>query len=328
MGIHVCNGKVVKILDCFITGGAGFIGSHLTHRLLQKGHRVTILDNFSTTSPERLAESGAYLIQGSVLDKDLVFSLAEKCDYIIHLAAVVGVRQVLKKGRECLRVSYFGTENILEAAVNFDKEIFVASSSAIYGKIQEPLVTENSDCILGNTKKSSWLYSIGKLVEEHLALAYFRELNAKVKIGRFFNVIGPYQSGAYGMVVPTFISRALKGKPLPVYGDGNQTRTFVYIEDALDGLEIILDKGGYGDIYNIGGTEEISILSLAELIKSLTDSNSPIELIPYEKAFDELFEETKRRAPDISLLKKLGYQSKYSLVEALSKIITHHKWEV
>ena len=312
-------------MDYLITGGAGFIGSHLTLRLLQKGHQITILDNFSTGSPKRLTESGAYLIQGSVLDKDLVFSLVEKCDYIIHLAAIVGVRYALKKGRECLRVSYLGTENILDAAVRFDKDVFAASSSAIYGKIQEPSVTEDSDCVLGNTKKSSWLYSIGKLVEEHLVLAYFRESNAKVKIGRFFNVIGSHQSGAYGMVVPTFISRALKGEPLPVYGDGTQTRTFVYIEDALDGLEIILDKGGYGDIYNIGGTEEISILSLAQLIKSLTDSNSPIELISYEKAFDELFEETKRRVPEITHLKKLGYQPKYSLVEAISKIITHHK---
>lgn len=313
-------------MDYFITGGAGFIGSHLTLRLLYKGHHITILDNFSTSgSPERLTALGAYLIQGSVLDKELVFSLAEKCDCIIHLAAVVGVRQALKKGRECLRVSYLGTENILDAAVRFDKEIFVASSSAIYGKILEPSVTENSDCLLGNTKRLSWLYSIGKLVEEHLALAYFRELNAKVKIGRFFNVIGPYQSGAYGMVVPTFISKALKDEPLPVYGDGTQTRTFVYIEDALDGLEIILGEDRYGDIYNIGGTEEISILSLAELIKSLTESNSPIELIPYEKAFDEFFEETKRRVPNITHLKKLGYKPEYSLVEALSEIITHYK---
>lgn len=312
-------------MEYLITGGAGFIGTNLTQRLLKQGHRVTVLDNFSTTSSERPKFSDAKIIKGDVLDRDLVFSLASSCNYIIHLAAVVGVRLAMTKGKEGLRTSYLGTENVLESAYKNNIGVFVASSSACYGKITHSPVSEDDDILLGPSQKSSWLYSVAKLAEEHLTLAYFRESDLNVKIGRFFNVIGPYQTGAYGMVVPRFIDYALNDKTIPVYGNGQQTRTFCYIEDILDGMELVIKKGKSGEIYNIGGTEEITILKLADKIRQLTCSNSPIELIPYEKAFHKDFEETLQRIPDITKLQDLGYSPKYSLNEALKKIIEYRK---
>lgn len=308
-----------------ITGGAGFIGTHLTQRLLSKGHTVTVLDNLSTGRTDRLEQSGARLVVGSVTDSSLVHSLSADCDYLIHLACVVGVRLAMEKGSETLRAGYVGTENVLEAATRFDKDIFIASSSAIYGKITRFPISEDDDSLLGATTKPSWLYSVAKLAEEHLSLAYYREQGTKIKIGRFFNVIGPYQTGSYGMVVPRFITKALAGEPLPVYEDGSQTRTFGYIEDVLDGTELVLEKGVTGVIYNIGGFEEISIFSLAKKIKALTGSSSAIEFIPFASAFGPDFEETARRIPDIGRLLQLGYTPRYSLDQALTEIIAYHR---
>lgn len=308
-----------------VTGGAGFIGTHLTQRLLREGHRVTILDNLSTGRADRFAGTTAQLIVGSVTDRELVFSLSSACDYIIHLACVVGVRLAMQKGYETLRFSYLGTENVLDAATEYKKGVFVASSSAIYGKITKLPVAEEDDSQIGACTKASWLYSVAKLVEEHLAMAYIREKGADVKIGRFFNVIGPYQTGSYGMVVPRLITKALQGEPLPVYQDGSQTRTFGYIEDVLDGVRLVLEKGASGDIYNIGGCEEISILSLAEKIIALTGSRSPIHFIPFTETFGPFFEETVRRVPDISKLRKLGYLPRYALDDALKEIIAYHR---
>ncbi|MDW7650441.1 MAG: GDP-mannose 4,6-dehydratase [Bacillota bacterium] len=308
-----------------ITGGAGFIGTHLTLRLLGRGHSVTILDNLSTGRADRLAETGARIVLGSVTDKELVTSLLQTADYCIHLACVVGVRLAISKGCEMLKFSYLGTENVLEAATTYGKGVFIASSSAIYGKIPSVPVSEEDDSLFGAGTKPSWLYSVGKLMEDHLALAYYRERGTEVKIGRFFNVIGPFQTGSYGMVVPTFVTKALKGEPLPVYENGLQTRTFGYIEDILDGLELVLGKGATGTPYNIGGCDEITIHALAEKIKALTQSTSPIEFIPYSSAFGVDFEETLRRVPDISRIRKLGYEPRYTLDDALEQIIAHHR---
>lgn len=314
-------------MDYLITGGAGFIGSHLTEYLLKKGNRVTVLDNFISGDPRnlpRIREKGAKIIKGSVLDKELVYSLADKCDKMIHLAAVVGVRLAMARGIETMRVSCLGTERVLEAAVACKKEVFIASSSAIYGKIRAVPVKEEDDVLLGSSNKESWLYSVGKMAEEHLALSYFREKGARIKIGRFFNVIGPYQVGTYGMVVPTFIKKALAGKPLPVYGDGSQTRTFAYIKDALRVVEIIMKRGRTGGVYNIGSTGEITILDLAQKIIVMTGSSSEIIMIPFQEAFGDRFEETARRVPDIRRLRDLGYSPRYCLNEALKEIIDFH----
>ncbi len=307
-----------------ITGGAGFIGTHLTKRLLREGNQVTILDNMSTGREDRLTGTKAKIVIGDVTKRNLVSSLAADCDYIIHLACVVGVRLAMDKGCETLRSSYLGTESVLLAADKHNKEALIASSSAVYGKIMRFPISEGDDSLLGASTKASWLYSVGKLMEEHLALAYFREWGTKIKIARFFNVIGPYQTGSYGMVVPSLISKALKGEPLPVYGDGLQTRTFCYIEDMLDGLKVVMEKGGLGEIYNIGGKNEISILELARKIKDLTRSSSDIKLISFLSAFGPNFEETSRRIPDITKLQNLGFSPKYSLDESLAMIISHY----
>lgn len=308
-----------------ITGGAGFIGSHLAAKLAKTNHTVTVLDNLSTGKPEHLSAIKVTLVNGDVLDKDVVFRLAKNCDCIIHLAAVVGVRLAMEKGADSLMVSVTGTGNVLEAALAFDKPVFIASSSAIYGKAIKVPVSENDDYLIGASTKASWLYSVGKLAEEHISLAYWREKGVMVKIGRFFNVIGPNQTGSYGMVVPRFVSAALKNEPLHVYGDGSHTRTFAYIDDALDGLLTVLRHGQYGSVYNIGGTGEVTIGHLAETVIALTGSSSTIKYIPFEKAFGPDFEETARRAPDISRLKELGFCPRFTLEEALKRIIEHHR---
>lgn len=326
--IHTMNKRADErgqSMHYLITGGAGFIGTHLTLRLLSNGHDITVLDNLSTDRSDYLAGSKARLVVGSVTDSELVNSLASECDTIIHLACVVGVRLAMAKGSETLRLSYVGTENVLEAATRFKMDVFVASSSAIFGKIARFPVAEEDDSLLGACTKPSWLYSVAKLMEEHLTLAYYRERGTKVKLVRFFNVIGPYQTGSYGMVVPTFIAKALTGEPLPVYENGLQTRTFGYIEDILDGVELVLAKGGWGEIYNIGGLEEVSIIELAKRVKALTGSTSDIEYIPFVQAFGPHFEETAKRVPDITRLRQLGYNPRYSLDEALQEIINHHR---
>jgi len=224
-------------LKYLITGGNGFIGSHLTLSLLKEGHDVTVLDNFFTSPEGRLSKTDAKVIKGSVNDESLIKGLIENCNYVIHLAAVVGVGLAMVNGIDGLRLSCQATDNILKYASSFDKDVLVTSSSAIYGKITSDSVSEEDDSIIGCSTKASWMYSIEKLAEEHMCLAYFREHNTRVKICRLFNVIGPNQSQYYGMVVPNFINCALKNEPLHVYGDGSHTRTFAYIDDVIDGFK-------------------------------------------------------------------------------------------
>ncbi len=308
-----------------ITGGNGFIGSHITIRLLSDGHAVTVLDNFSTSPEGRLDNTAANVVKGSVNDESLLKELIENCDYVIHLAAVVGVKLAMENGIDGLRLSCLGTDNILKYASIFDKDVLVTSSSAIYGKITSNTVSEDDDSLIGCSNKPSWMYSIEKLAEEHMCLAYYREHNTKVKICRLFNVIGPNQSKHYGMVVPNFISCALKNEPLHVYGDGTHTRTFAYIGDVINGLKTVMSIGKVGEVYNVGGTEEVSILELANRIITLTRSSSKIEFVPFSQVFGEKFEETRQRKPDIRKISSLGYNPKYSLEEALLKIIKEIK---
>ncbi len=308
-----------------VTGGAGFIGNHLARRLAARGETVTVLDDLSAGEAGRLAGSGVRLVRGDAADAGLVARLARRADRILHLAAVVGVRLAMADAGRALRVSFAATEAVLEAATRSGKEVFVASSSAIYGKTPVWPVREEDDCLLGSPDKACWAYSVGKLAEEQLAMAYHREAGTRVKIGRFFNVIGPHQSPGSHMVVPSFVAAAIRGLPLKVYGDGRQTRTFVYVEDALDGLERILERGTEGLAYNIGGTEEIEMLALARRVVALAGSASPIEVVPYGEVFSPGFEETARRVPDIGRLRALGYSPRYSLDEALRAIIGYHR---
>ncbi|MHC1721997.1 MAG: NAD-dependent epimerase/dehydratase family protein [Aminipila sp.] len=308
-----------------ITGGNGFIGSHLTLRLLSKGNEVTVLDNFKTSPPNRLINTDAKVVEGSVTNLELVEKLVLENDYVIHLAAIVGVRLAMENGIEGLKVSCIGTENILNCATKYNKKVLVASSSAIYGKISRNPVSEDTDSIVGCSSKPSWLYSIAKLAEEHFCLAYHRELGTDIKICRFFNAVGPNQSKHYGMVMPNFISNALQGQTLQIYGDGNQSRTFVYIEDLLDGMELVIEKGINGEVYNIGGTEEIKIMDLARKIINITKSDSDIEFVPFEKVFGSNYEETMQRRPDISKLRDLGYNPQYTLEKSITSLIKYLK---
>jgi UDP-glucose 4-epimerase len=306
-----------------ITGGNGFIGSHLTMRLLSQGHEVVVLDNFSTSPRSRLDNTGAVVIEGSVTDEKLVEQLVEGCDYVIHLAAVVGVRLSMAKGIEGLRVSCIGTDNVLKAVTKYHKKLLAASSSSVYGKITKVPVNETEDSLIGCSSKPCWLYSTAKLAEEHFCLAYHREMGTHIKICRFFNVIGPNQTKHYGMVIPNFVSNSLKNIPLQVYGTGMQTRTFGYIEDIIDGVLIVIEKGLEGEIYNIGGTEEIRIMDLASKVIKLAKSSSGIEMVPFEKIYGKNFEETIQRMPDITKIRGLGYSPKYSLDASILRIIDY-----
>lgn len=310
-------------MRALITGGAGFIGSHLARRLVDQGHQVTALDNLSTGSPERLASLPVKLIEGDIRDQDLVDRLADEADAIFHLAAVVGVPHAMAHRWDSLTTNMLGTYHLLTASRRRGGiPLFIASSSAIYGKLLKIPVLEEDDVHLGNTHVASWTYSYAKLAEEQLALAAWHEWSAPVKIGRYFNVIGPGQTGAYGMVVPRFVERALRSQPLPVYGDGTQTRTFADVEDVVDATMVIWERGQWGSVYNIGGNHEISILKLAMTVKRVAHSESEIQLIPYEQAMGPGFEEPVRRKPSTAKVEALGFVPRFSLQDTITRVVS------
>lgn len=303
-----------------VTGGAGFIGSHLVCRLAARGDRVRVLDDLSTGRAGDLARH-AEVVQGDVRDAGTVQRAVTGVDVVYHLAAVVGVRHALVNQLRSLTVNLAGTENVLAAAHAAGATVFLASSSAIYGKTDKAPIAEGDDVLLGNTDRPCWTYSYAKLTEELLARAWAAERGTHVKIGRFFNVIGPGQTGAYGMVVPRFVTAALLGDPLIVYGAGDHTRTYVDVRDALDGLDLVMEQGAWGEAYNIGGVAEVSVLDLAHRVLALTGSNSPIEFAAFTKVYGEGFEEIARRVPDISRLSSLGYKPRWSLDDTLQAVI-------
>ena len=308
-------------MNALVTGGAGFIGSHLAARLLANGHRVTVLDNLSTGNTKRISRLAVRFIEGDVRDYRMIRQALQDVDAIFHLAAVVGVPHAMTHQWDSLTTNILGTHNLLNAADAGQIPIFVASSSAIYGKVAQSPVSEEDDICLGNTHKPSWTYSYAKLAEEELALAAAHERSVCVKIGRYFNVIGPGQSAAYGMVVPRFIARALRGDPLPVYGNGTQTRTFADVEDVVNATLAMWNRAPWGSVYNIGGQQEITILELARKIIQLTHSTSEIHLIPYELAFGKGFEEPLRRRPSTAKIHTLGYTPRFSLDETIMRVV-------
>lgn len=314
-------------MDVVVTGGAGFIGSHLVRRLCAAGHAVTVLDDLSTGDLSRLAGLPVRFIHGDVRDREAVREAIRGADAIFHLAAVVGVPHAMSRQWDSLTTNILGTLNILQETRETKTPIVLASSSAIYGKITKVPVDEEAEVLLGNTHKSAWTYSYAKLAEEVLARAAAREWGARVKIVRYFNVIGPGQSGSYGMVVPRFVRSALRGEPLVVYGDGSQTRTFVDVEDALDATLLVWERGEWGAVYNVGGQQEIAILDLARRVIDLTGSRSPIQFVPYDRAFGPDFEETPRRKPSIARVMALGYTPKRSLDDTLRAVIASLRGE-
>ena len=310
-----------------ITGGAGFIGSHLCEILLEKGEKVIVLDNLSTGQFSNIAHlEGSpdfQVLIDDVCNENLTEHLIRKCDRVFHLAASVGVRLVIERPTECLTNNILGTDIVLRFACRYRKQVLIASTSEVYGKSDKPLFNEEDDRIMGPTSKSRWGYATSKAVDEFLALAYYEEKHLPVVIARLFNTVGPRQTGRYGMVIPNFVRQALKNEPITVFGDGTQTRCFAHVRDVAPALSGLLsDKSSFGKVFNIGSQEEISILDLAKRITQITASSSEIRIIPYDEAYSEGFEDMHRRVPDLSRIHQLlGYRPKYSLEDILRDVI-------
>ena len=314
-----------------ITGGAGFIGSHLAEAYLAKGDEVYIVDDLSTGSMENIEflqkddrfSNSIFVHIDSILNHETMLELIGICDVVFHLAAAVGVRYILDNPLESIKINIQGTEKVLELCAKFKKKVLIASSSEVYGKHTHAPLVETDNIVYGPSSKSRWSYAASKLMDEFTALAYHRTKNLNVAIARLFNTIGPRQTGAYGMVVPRFIAQALNNDPLTVYGDGTQTRTFTGVKDVVQAFMGLVEKQeALGQVFNIGGTEEISILDLAGKIISLTGSSSEIVLIPYEKAYEENFEDMLRRVPSIDKVQQLiGFNPNGNLDGILDEII-------
>jgi UDP-glucose 4-epimerase len=309
----------------FISGGAGFIGSHLAEKLLARGDEVTVLDNLSTGSANNLSGiKGKFVFeQGSILDKAVIDRLVADSDYVVHLAAALGVFNIVNKPLESLKTNLQGTEIILEVADKHKKPVLIASTSEVYGKNDKVPLKEEDDRIIGHPLKSRWSYSEAKAVDESLAYFYYLENKLPIRIVRFFNTVGPRQIGNYGMVIPRFISAALKNESLSVYGSGDQIRCFCHVNDAVRALLLVMDSDeAIGEVFNIGNNQQISIIELAKKVIELTRSSSSIEKIAYEKAYPEGFEDMQRRVPDISKIKRvLGWAPEINLDQIIKDIV-------
>ncbi|MDQ3639973.1 MAG: GDP-mannose 4,6-dehydratase [Actinomycetota bacterium] len=308
-----------------VTGGAGFIGSHLTDALLARGDGVIALDNISTGRLQNLDGAGGHpnfrFVQGSVLDELMVDELAQECEVIVHLAAAVGVKLIVEQPLRSLTTNIRGSEIVLAAAHRYRKKILVTSTSEIYGKNSTGPLSETADRILGSPAVARWAYSTSKAVDEILAYAYHKERGLPTVVVRLFNTVGPRQSPAYGMVIPRLLRQALGGQPLTVFGDGQQTRCFCHVSDVIDAvLRIIDNPRAVGDVFNIGSVEEISILDLARKIASMAGSGSDVKLIPYDRAYESGFEDMRRRVPDTTKLRSLvGWRPTRSLDDILTE---------
>jgi UDP-glucose 4-epimerase len=307
-----------------VTGGAGFIGSHLVEQLIARGDQVVILDDLSTGTPKNLAtvESKVIFHKGNILDRSIIEKLVAECDYVVHLAAALGVFNIVNKPLESLKTNLQGSEIVLEACDRYRKSVLIASTSEIYGKNDKVPLNEEDDRIIGHPLKSRWSYSEAKAVDESLAYFYFLEHKLPIRIVRFFNTVGPRQVGHYGMVVPRFVNAALKNEPLSVYGSGDQIRCFCHVADAVKGLLLIMDSDkAVGQVFNVGNNSQISIMELAKKVIEITGSKSSIEKIAYENAYPEGFEDMQRRVPDISKIKQvLGWEPKINLDQIIKDI--------
>jgi UDP-glucose 4-epimerase len=307
-----------------VTGGAGFIGSHLVEALVARGDQVTVLDNLSTGDASNLAAvEGRYrMVHGSVLDALLVDDLVAEADVVIHLAAAVGVRLIVEKPLHSLITNIRGSETVMEAAHRYRRKVMIASTSEIYGKNENAPFKEDDDRVLGSTKVNRWGYSTSKAVDEILAFAYYRERNLPTIVVRLFNTVGPRQSPAYGMVIPRFVDQALKGEPLTVYGDGGQSRCFCHVSDVVRALSSLLDDPrAIGDVFNVGSTEEVTIAELARRVIEVTGSSSDVRFIPYDEAWEEGFEDMRRRVPDIGKVNELlGWTPRLTLDQIIESV--------
>ena len=307
-----------------ITGGAGFIGSHLAERLIARGDQVVVIDNLSTGDTNNLysIKDKIRFVQGNILDKGLIDDLVAESDFVVNLAASLGVINIVNKPLESLITNLKGSGIVIESADQRKKPILIASTSEVYGKNIKDSLKETDDRIIGHPLKSRWSYSEAKAVDESLAYFYFLENKLPIRIVRFFNTVGPRQVGHYGMVVPRFVTAALKNEPLSVYGSGDQIRCFCHVTDAVRGLLLVMDSDkAVGEVFNVGNNQQISIMKLAKMVIEITGSKSVIEKIAYEKAYPEGFEDMQRRVPDISKIKQvLGWEPEINLDQIIKDI--------
>ena len=318
-------------MRALITGGAGFIGSHLSEALLDQGHEVLILDNLSTGSIENIAHlkgrPGFEYFVDTVTNEPLLAELIDRSDVVFHFAAAVGVKLIVEQPVHTIETNVHGTEVVLKHANKKKKLVVIASTSEVYGKSEDVPFREDSDLVLGPTPKHRWAYACSKAIDEFLALAYWKERKLPVIIVRFFNTVGPRQSGQYGMVVPNFVRQALAGEPITGFGDGTQQRAFTHVTDVVGALlKLVVEPKAIGQVINIGNKHEITIQKLAERVRELSGSNSVIKLIPYDEAYESGFEDMPRRVPDLTRIKGLiGYEPTLELDEILTQVIDYFR---
>ncbi len=318
-------------MKALLTGGAGFIGSHLAERLLADGHEVMVLDNLSTGSIDNISHlkgtrGFSYTID-SVTNEPLLAELIDASDVVFHLAAAVGVKLIVEQPVHTIETNVHGTEVVLKHANKKKKLVFIASTSEVYGKSVDVPFREGADLVLGATIKHRWAYACSKMIDEFLALAYWKEKKLPVVVVRFFNTVGPRQTGQYGMVLPTFVRQALLGHPITVFGDGTQSRSFTYVGDVVEALVALAQEPrAVGQVFNIGNSGEVTIADLAERVKAMTGSQSPIHYVPYDEAYEAGFEDMPRRVPDISKIRELiGYEPKLGLDDMIRRVIDHFR---
>jgi UDP-glucose 4-epimerase len=314
-----------------ITGGAGFIGSHLSDRLLELGHDVLVLDNLSTGSIDNIAHlkghRGFEYFIDSVNNEPLLAELIDRSDVVFHFAAAVGVKLIVEQPVHTIETNVHGTEVVLKHANKKKKLVVIASTSEVYGKSDDVPFREDSDLVLGPTPKHRWAYACSKAIDEFLALAYWKERKLPVIIVRFFNTVGPRQTGQYGMVIPNFVRQALAGEPITVFGDGKQSRAFTHVSDVVGALvQLVNEPKAIGQVVNIGTTQEISIENLAERVRTLSGSKSVIKYIPYDEAYESGFEDMPRRVPNLARIEALiGYTPVHTLDNILTQVIDYFR---
>ena len=318
-------------MRALVTGGAGFIGSHLSDALLAQGDEVLILDNLSTGSIDNISHlkgrPGFEYFVDTVNNEPLLAELIDRSDVVFHLAAAVGVKLIVEQPVHTIETNVHGTEVVLKHANKKKKLVVIASTSEVYGKSDDVPFREDSDLVLGPTPKHRWAYACSKAIDEFLALAYWKERKLPVIIVRFFNTVGPRQTGQYGMVIPNFVRQSLAGEPITVFGDGKQTRSFTHVADVVGALlKLVREPKAIGQVINIGNTQEVSILQLAERVRELSGSDSTIKFIPYDEAYESGFEDMPRRVPDLKRVKGLiGYETKNTLDDILVQVIDYFR---
>ncbi len=318
-------------MRALITGGAGFIGSHLAEALLEHGDKVIVIDNLSTGSIDNImhlkGRAGFEYFIESVDNEPFLAELIDRSDVVFHLAAAVGVKLIVEQPVYTIETNIHGTEVVLKHANKKKKLVVIASTSEVYGKSEDVPFREDSDLVMGPTPKHRWAYACSKAIDEFLALAYWKERKLPVIIVRFFNTVGPRQTGQYGMVIPNFVEQALAGKPITVFGDGTQSRSFTHVADVVGALiKLMNEPKAIGQVINLGNIQEITISQLAERVRALSGSKSPITLIPYDEAYESGFEDMPRRVPDLSKAEAMiGYKPKYSLEDILTQVIAYFR---